>query len=416
MSVIKNSFIYMFSSVASKGAPFLLLPFLTSYLQPSEFGVLAIFLVMNSLYGAFIGMALHANVTKNFFSKTKEELAIITGNIFFILVASTVLYFIVSLLIAGISDSFFAVPSVYLLVLPLLAFLSMLNQIHLTFLRNEGRAYIFGMFEIASAFLALSITLVCLLRYEMGWHSQVIGMLMANFTLAIIGVGYLYKRGYLYMKVRKGKIISILRISVPLIPHILGGVIISVSDRFFIEKMVGLEAVAVYSIGYSFGMVVSLLTDAMIKAWSPWFYKQLAQPSHERKLKIVKSTYAYLLGVVVVTLLVSVIGIFILPYAVEERYFGASVYIGYVALGYAAQGIYKIFFPYLVHINRTQFLAISTVFAAIINIIFNFIFIDLYGAVGAAYATILAFSISAILVFEYQRRNFPMPWFSFKNE
>ena len=37
-------------------------------------------------------------------------------------------------------------------------------------------------------------------------------------------------------------------------------------------------------------------------------------------------------------------------------------------------------------------------------------FIPKYGALGAAYATILAFAVSAILVFEYQRRNFWMPW------
>ena len=106
MKVIKNSFIYLSASVISKGAPFLLLPFLTSYLEPAEFGILAIFLVMNALYGAFIGMAMHANVTKNFFHRTKPELAIITGNVFFILLATTGFYFLVTLLLLFFFDSF----------------------------------------------------------------------------------------------------------------------------------------------------------------------------------------------------------------------------------------------------------------------------------------------------------------------
>lgn len=410
MKVIKNSFIYLSASVISKGAPFLLLPFLTSYLEPAEFGILAIFLVMNTLYGAFIGMNMHANVTKNFFHRAKPELAIITGNIFFILFATTGFYFLVTWLMVSFVDSFFSIPSEYLLVLPVLAFFVMANQIHLAVLRNEGRAYTFGMFEIANAFFSLAITLIFLIYLEMGWLSQVIGIATASLVLSVIGVGYLYRRGYVNLNFRKAETTSILKLSIPLIPHVLGGVVIAVSDRLFLERMVGLEAVALYTIGYSFGMVVSLFTDALIKAWSPWFYQQLVNPTHKQKSKIVKSTYLYLIGVFVVAYVISVLGEFILPYVVDERYTGAGEYIWWIALGSAVHGVYKIFFPYLVHISKTGFLAFSTVMAAITNLLLNYLLIPEYGPLGAAYATILAFAVSAILVFEYQRRNFWMPW------
>ena len=58
-----------------------------------------------------------------------------------------------------------------------------------------------------------------------------------------------------------------------------------------------------------------------------------------------------------------------------------------------------------------MFLALSTSLAAIINLLLNYFFVNMYGAIGAAYATAIAFFIGAILVFEYQRRNFTMPWF-----
>ena len=185
---------------------------------------------------------------------------------------------------------------------------------------------------------------------------------------------------------------------------------IAVSDRLFLERMVGLDAVALYAIGYSFGMVVSLFTKSLLRAWSPWFYQQLVNPTHEQKSKIVKSTYQCLIGVFVVAYIICVLGEFILPYIVDERYTGAKEYICWIALGYAVYGVYQIFFPYLVHISKTGFLAFSTVMAALINLLLNYLLIPEYGALGAAYATILAFSVSAILVFEYQRRNFWMPW------
>ena len=410
MQVIRSSFVYLAASVISKGAPFLLLPFLTSYLEPTEFGILSIFLVMNALYGAFIGMAMHSNVTKNFFHRSKPELALITGNVFFILFTTTGFYFLATLLLLFFFDSFFSIPTEYLLILPVLAFFAMANQIHLAVLRNEGRAYTFGAFEIANAFFSVGITIVFLTYLDFGWLSQVVGMLSATIVLSVIGVGYLYKRGYLSLVFNKQAAWNILRLSLPLIPHVLGGVVIAVSDRLFIERMVGLEAVALYAIGYSFGMVVSLFTDAFIKAWSPWFYKQLVEPTYARKAQIVKSTYAYLAGVFIIAYLISVLGEFILPFVVDASYIDAAQYIWWIALGYAVHGVYKIFFPYIVHISKTQFLAFSTTVAALLNLVFNYFFIGSFGTVGAAYATILSFAASAVMVFVYQSRCYPMPW------
>ncbi|MFC6806267.1 oligosaccharide flippase family protein [Methylophaga thalassica] len=107
MKVIKNTSIYLGASLISKGAPFILLPFLTEYLPPEEFGILAIFLVLNSMMNAFVGMSMHANVTKNFFSKTKSELGLITGNVFFVLLITTSFYCLVMLIVVGLKESFF---------------------------------------------------------------------------------------------------------------------------------------------------------------------------------------------------------------------------------------------------------------------------------------------------------------------
>ena len=97
MKIIKNSLIYLSSSTLSKAAPYLLLPFLTSYLEPVEFGILSIFLIINSLQVSLIGMSMHANITKNFFKKSKFALSLIIGNIFFILIATTIFYFVIIL-------------------------------------------------------------------------------------------------------------------------------------------------------------------------------------------------------------------------------------------------------------------------------------------------------------------------------
>lgn len=412
---IKNSLIYLSSSILSKSVPFLLLPIMTKYLTPEEYGVLSIYLICISFYTAFIGMNIHTNISKNFFKIEKKELAVYIGNIFYILGFSFIVYFIFTYILTIFWNEVFSIPSNWLLIIPFISVMIMINELNTTILRNEQRAYMFGIFELSNMIIKMGLTILFLLIFSLNWYSQVIGTFLGCLLFLILGIGYMKKRDYISMKFDKEKIKSILNISIPLIPHVLGGVIIAMSDRFFIERMIGLEAVGIYSVGYMFGMVVMLFTDAFIKAWSPWFYKNLAEPSDSKKEKIVKYTYIYIIGIFLLSIIISIVGIFILPYFVDEKYFAAKEFILWISLGYAVQGVYKIFFPYLVHISRTTFLAFSSIMAAILNLIFNYVFIKEFGAIGAAYATILSFLVSAILVFWYQQKHYFMPWKINKN-
>lgn len=383
---------------------------MTRYLSPEEYGTLSIYIIFISFYGAFIGMAMQTNISRNFFKISKEDLSLIIGNVLIILSVT----FSVSLLFTyGITlffDTLFSIPTSWLLAIPFISVMMMVNEINTTILRNEQRAYMFGIFEVSNTFIKMSFTIMFLVVFSLSWYAQVLGTLVGSVVFFMVGIFYMRQRDYISMQFQKEKIKSILKLSLPLIPHVIGGVVIAMSDRLFIEQMVGIEAVGIYSVGYMFGMVVLLFTDAFIKAWSPWFYKSIVDPTAKKKTKIVKYTYMYIVSIFILAIIISYVGEWILPYIVDERFYNAKEYIIWIALGYAIHGVYKIFFPYLVHIDKTKFLAFSTLFAAVINLVLNYFFIQYYGAIGAAYATIISFFLSAVLVFLYQKRHLDMPW------
>ena len=410
MQVVKNSTIYLGSSLINRAIPFLLLPILTKYLTPAEYGALSIFQIMISFSTAIVGMAINTNVAKNFFKYDPARVAKLIGNIFFILCASTTVATIVLFGISLFYDEIFSIPVGWVRVIPLLSFLFMMNTVNLTVLRMEGKATQFGIYEVTNTVINMGVTILFLVVYYYGWYSRAIGITVAYAIFFAISMVHLKRKKQLLFEVDRSEIRSILKLSLPLIPHALGGIVIAMSDRFFIERMVGLEMVGIYSIGYMFGMIVMLFTDAFIKAWTPWFFKKLANPTEGDKLKIVKFTYLYIGTIFVLALVVSGASIIIMPYFVVESYYGALDFVFWIALGYVFFGIYQIFFPYLVHIGRTSFLGISTVTAAVLNLILNYYLINRFGAIGAAYATIIAFIISATMVFLYQKKKFAMPW------
>jgi O-antigen/teichoic acid export membrane protein len=394
--------------------PFLLLPILTKYLAPDEYGLLSIYLLLITIYTAFIGMAISTNISKNFFNVTKNEMSVYIGNMLIIVSLSFIFYLFLTFICVYFFDELFSIQSNLFLLIPFISFMSIIIGINVTLLRNELKVYSFAIYEISNTFLGLVITLFLLLYLNYNWLSQVWGIIASSLVFSFISIYHMHRRGYLKMKYDKSKIKSILSISVPLVPHALGSVIIAMSDRLFVEKMISLDMVGIYSVAYTFGIVIMIFTDAFIKAWTPWFFKNLSNVNDDKKTKIVKYTYLYIFGLFLLTIVISFISITILPYFIDPRFYEAKDFILWISLGYAVHGIYKIFFPYLVHLNKTSFLAVSTVLAAIVNLLFNYIFIKNFGAIGAAYATILSFLVSALLVFWYQSKNFYMPWFLIK--
>lgn len=403
--------IYLGSSVVNKAIPFLLLPILTRYLSTEEYGILAIYQVMISFGMPIVGMNMQNNITRNFFSKSKEFVARMVFNLFLVLTVSSSIFLLVIsgyLLVGGTQ---FSIPERWLYVLPLIAFTNMVNSFNLTILRNRKRAAEFGVFQISRTIIDLSITILLIVVYTYGWEGRAMGILVGSFLISISSVYRIWQSGYLLFEIDKTQIREILRISIPLIPHALGTVIITLGDRIFIDQMVSTSAVGIYTVGYQFGMIMTLVVTSFNKTWSPWMYELLSEEKEENKVTIVKATYLVSGCFIALALIVTGISYYLLPLMTAEEYHSGFVYVIWIAMGYAFNGMYTLVFPYGVHVGKTSYLGVTTFLAAIVNLIANYYLINMNGALGAAQATLISYVIMFISVWWYSNKLYPMPWF-----
>lgn len=63
----------------------------------------------------------------------------------------------------------------------------------------------------------------------------------------------------------------LIRIGFPTIFGLFAFMIIYYADRLMIERIVGLSAMGIYSLGYSFGMVIMIAINTFSTAWLPFF-------------------------------------------------------------------------------------------------------------------------------------------------
>ncbi len=411
-TLLKGFSIYFGASILNKAMPFFLLPILTKYLSPVEYGILAIYQVIITFSMPFIGMNMQNNITRNFFRQTHEHLAKLIFNLLLVLLTTATIAFLIIIAYIYLGGRLFTIPSRWIYILPILAMMNMINEINLTIFRNQQKAFIYGLYEFFNTFLSFSVTFILVVIYLQGWEGRVCGIFVAAFVLGIVGIIRLWKDRLVLFKVDFGEIREILIISLPLIPHALGSIIISLSDRFFIERMVGMDALGIYAIGYQFGMAMSLLLAAFNRSWSPWMYQKLANVNGEVKIKIVKATYVYAILVFLLAAGVTFVSHLLVPLMTTKPFYGATSFVGWVAFGYAFNGIYTMIFPYFIHVGRTYFLGAITFFAAGFNLFANYFLIKLNGTVGAAQAMFLSYILLFICVWLYSNRVFPMPWFS----
>ena len=407
--------IYLGSSVINKAIPFFLLPILTQYLTTEEYGTLAIYQVMMSFVMPLMISNLPINITRNFFNEPKEYIGKLVFNLLIVLIGTAALILLLLSVYLLLGGNHFFIPQRWIYALPLIAFMNVLNTFNLTILRNRKRALEFGGFEISKTFLDLSLTVLLIVVYSFSWEGRALGILISTVIIGLISMYRVWQSGYLVFKFDDKIIKEALSVSIPLIPHGLGTVILTLGDRVFIDQMVSTSALGIYTVGYQFGMIMVLVTTAFNKTWTPWMYELLGKNNEHSKKNIVKTTYLVSISLIVLALGITGISYYLLPFMTAEEYHGAFVHVIWVALGYAFFGMYSLVFPYGVHVGKTSYLAVVTFSAALINLVANYILIQYNGAVGAAQATLISYMYMFFAVWWYSNKLYPMPWFNFKN-
>lgn len=65
--LIRSASIYTLTNVINKAIPFLLLPILTRYLTPEDYGIVSMFGVLVSLVTPFTGLSIHGAIARMYY-------------------------------------------------------------------------------------------------------------------------------------------------------------------------------------------------------------------------------------------------------------------------------------------------------------------------------------------------------------
>lgn len=179
-----------------------------------------------------------------------------------------------------------------------------------------------------------------------------------------------------------------LRFAVPNIFHQLSMVVLNQFDRVAIIRFSGDVASGIYGVVFNFEMIIQMVFSALNEVWVPWLYRKLNAGEVESVVSWTKGYVAtFSLGVVAVIMVSPELMMLLAPpeYA-EGRYIVAPL-----VLSAYFVFLYSFYVNIEIYCKMNKYLAFGTVMAALLNIVGNIIFIQMYGYMAAAYTTLAAY-------------------------
>ena len=409
--LILNSSIYLIGDLINKAVPFLMLPILTKYLTPSDYGIISSFGAFVGFLSIFIGLSLHGAINVNFFKLSHKDLKVyIVNALIILLVSTTIVAFIVFIFDNQIS-SYLLLDNEWLylgILVSLSQFITLFNTT-LWIADEQPKAYIF--YQLSQTILISTLTIVLIIGYSLDWKGQVISLIIGSISFGLISIRFLYKRDYLLFKYNKKSIKSLLNFGIPMIPHQLAGWMSSYGDRIIIISILGASATGVFSVGYQIAMIMAVLTSAFNKVWSPYLYKKLsANPTQKEKIKIVKFTYLYFISIFLLVGVLYLFSKFLFIYIIDKKFIEAEQFVIYILIANAFNGMYLMVVNYIFYVEKTKILAYITFSISLLHLTLSFTFINLYGVLGATYSQIISSSLTFFAIWYFSNRYYKMPW------
>jgi len=402
--------VYASANTLNVAIPFLLMPILTRYLTPSEYGIYVMFQLFSALLLSFTSLNIHGAIGRQYLERDSIDLPAYIGNclgivaICCLLVAATV-----SLFSQAISE-LAAFPSEWLWAIVVVAAGQSITMVVLTMWQMEGKSVAYGLLQLLQSATNIGLSIGLVVGMHQGWRGALSGQVIAVVITALLSCMIIVRSGWLRIKYVREYVEHALNFGVPLIPHTVGATIMLMTDRVVIANLISVAESGVYTAGYQIGMIISLIQTSFNQAWVPWVYGQLKTDTANAKTRIVRYTYAYFAVITALAIALAIVAPKITGVIVGDRFAHASVYVFWIGLGYAFNGMYKMVAVYLFYEGKTGVLGVVTVGTAVVNVAVTYYLVRQNGAIGAAQATALAFLGSFLFTWLAASRVYRMPW------
>lgn len=420
--IASDTAVYGLTTITSRFLTFLLTPFYTNYLSPSELGfvtyihlayVILLTIISFGLENAFFRFFPHYNKRKVF--RNSFFLMLINS-----LIISLIIYFLnadIALLLNGgeVVSEMIKYESIVL-------FFDSLLMIPFAFLRIERKARLFGIYNVIKVFISIAFNYLFIAVFRWGGESVFMAQSIASVLTFLLVLPTLIKGLSLkgndsslnddFDLLKGGLLKSMLRFGVPTIPASLAVLLLRSGDHFLIKEILGPVELAMYSTSYKLGIPMMMFVTAFDQAWRPYYMNHFKDENSKEffsKIFVVFITLSSFLFLAISLFIEYVVQIpFLGGKFINPIYWEGLEIIPYIIGAYLLLGVFNFLAMGVNITGNTKYLPLSVGIAALFNIIFNSLYLHEYGYMISAYLTTISYLISVIVLFYFSNKYYKL--------
>lgn len=395
--LMKNSFIYGIGDIIQRFLAVFLLPIYTRYLKPEDYGITSLLGILGMLLGTITMCGLTNGIGNYFFYTEKEKASlseVIWSPFIFIGLFSALILIPLGFIPGAISTLLFGTNKyAYLVILTLASiFIANLSSVGRSILVFQQKPKIVNIINITGVFINVAIGLFMVVYLGRGVtgviEAGLISSVLMSVPILMITI-FNYKPEFSFSMLSKQ-----LKFSLPLVIAVFAFWFIDSSDRYMLKMFLPLSEVGLYNIGYSFGQIIMIVVGGFTLAWPSYYHSHNQNGEGQRICNGVLKVYLLITSICVVGL--SVLSPLAMKVLTTEKYHQAFTIVPWISLAYMLKGPYIIFLMGVLVKNKTTWQLYLEIFAAVLNIIGNFLLIPVIGREAAALTTLLSYGVMCI--------------------
>jgi O-antigen/teichoic acid export membrane protein len=408
--LFSQSLIYGVGDAATRVASILLLPVYTRILTPEDYGKLAIVTMISTVVGLIIDSGQRSAFFRFYFqSENPQARSKLTGTVFIYLLvfSGMILLPLVIFIDQGVLPRFINIALIPLIQIALIGtFFDVSSTIPFAIFRAEQRAKNYASLSVLRFMISVILNILVIVVLRWG----VVGVIYANLLTSII---FFVICTWMTLPIISWsldlKLLNkLLRFGLPLVPANLAGWILTLSDRFFLEKYTDIGQVGIYAVGYSIASIVNMIMSWFNTAVVPYYFS-ISQKSDAKIIYARTLTYA-ITFFTMIGLLISIFSSEAVFLLASPSYFNSASIVPIIVLAYLFFELNYLFSFGLDITGKTGYYPFIMGTAAILNLLLNFVLIPNFGMMGAAIATVLSYAVLPIIEFFVVRKFYPVSY------
>jgi len=413
---MSNTSIYLLQTFLSGILVLSAIPIISNTLSPDLYGIFILALVYSNLAAGVLNFGLHTGYERNFFlneTSIKKSSSLIYSAISFSALSAAIFIIflvlfeqnIINLIFQNVQD----VPVNFLSLIFLGSVFSTLAQYYVIYLKNSKKAkaqFVYSLFtsgtNLLLIFYFLKIKQYGLISLSYAW---VISNILGFIFLFLL----MFRR--LQFLISLDKLRGMLKISLPVTPKFLFGLLSTQLDKLLIGLIGSESLVGVYHIGQTIALTIFQFMTSLGKVFQPELYRNLFNKTYLSQSLEINNLIAPALYL---TIFYSIFLVFfsreLINIFIPAEYYDSFEIVVILSIYYSAIFFGKITGQQLIYSKKTGLVTLMMFLGIVMNVIMNIPLIMIWGIFGAAWATTFAGIFMTIIGFFIGQRFAKIFW------